>query len=723
MLPVTRAHLDHICCICLLDIRPAIFTQKVYDVKEEKNMSKILKVTAHITVLKNPMNQKYINDYCRKICEICFLKTQYSYFFREKIMASTAALKELLESDELNDEDIKRLQYFCRICLNRQNTKNNAKSLNMQHLNWLKDCSGIRYTSIIDTEKFRIKEGTNINEIAVINDTHFPQQLCQNCLKKLQNVEDFRKSATQTFEYMISVMGDASGPDDDLATQEIKQFRENVIWKEVPQTQPVAVNEISATQDCAIFQIEDVKYEEGYQESFCTNSLQFEVHNTYTGVDPIADVIDYSNNTLQMNDDAFEDAMDFMEEFPHYSDADDDDDADLNLNFSIETVSSAEFSDNADKNKCLRKSRDKNSIQYCTSNENKLSKQNEENIENGENTIKPKRRNKDKQSTEDKNKLSKKNQENGENTIEPKRRKKRKQSTEVENNRQKRTRKAKQPTITGKSSHSDNMKSTDDDDVKDTIVCEKCSHVFATISTFKRHQRTVHATNQTMHKCQICSKEFKRKSHLDDHVRTVHEKLRAFKCSHCTKSFASNSSKRVHELTHTDEFPFACEWCGKRFRQSFRLKVHSEIHTTKPELLCPICKRSQKTAKDLEEHLRSHDDKRLQCPSCGKLFLRSSHLKDHYNAVHLKLRPFKCEFCELAFGDRKTRRVHEKSHTEDRPMTCTVCKRGFNSSISFGKHIKQSGHSTEECKSKTKKSKKNTTKLLSLYYPENLTLF
>lgn len=249
MLPVTRANLDKICCICLVDIQESVFNQKVYDVKEEKNLSKLLKLTAHITVLKNPLNLKYINDYCRKVCEICYLKAQYSFHFREKILASTVALKDLLENGSISEEeDVEKLQHFCRICLNRQNdTGNNNGEMNNKYLKLIKDCCGIRFSKLRETETFRIKEGTNINELVVINDEQFPKQLCRMCFKKLLNVDEFRSLATHSFEYMVSVMGDDSDVQEELlAKQDIHLFKKDILWEKGPKTQKISVQENAA---------------------------------------------------------------------------------------------------------------------------------------------------------------------------------------------------------------------------------------------------------------------------------------------------------------------------------------------------------------------------------------------------------------------------------------------------------------------------------------------
>lgn len=259
-----------------------------------------------------------------------------------------------------------------------------------------------------------------------------------------------------------------------------------------------------------------------------------------------------------------------------------------------------------------------------------------------------------------------------------------------------------------KENNKTDTKNNTDNIVNEKFICDECSKEFSGKVALRKHKKNVHTPESliTWYTCQICSKRFKRKKHLDEHIQAVHEKLRPYKCSRCDSVFSTNSSKKAHELTHTDIYPFVCEFCQKSFRRSYQLKVHLELHTTSPELLCPICKRGQKNSEELADHIKSHEDKRLQCPWCGKLFTRGSHLTEHQNAVHLKLRPFKCEFCDQAFGDRKARKYHQKSHTEERPLTCSVCKRGFKLQNAFARHINESGHTSEENDLITKKAKK-----------------
>lgn len=201
--------------------------------------------------------------------------------------------------------------------------------------------------------------------------------------------------------------------------------------------------------------------------------------------------------------------------------------------------------------------------------------------------------------------------------------------------------------------------------VNKAIVCAKCPETFSTLYEHQRHQYKEHSAQELtedINKCPLCSKKLCDKFGVIDHIKVVHDKLKPYKCSHCSKTFGALSSKNLHELSHTDIFPHQCEFCDRRFRILSKLKLHLEIHTTKPELLCSICKRGQKSPEELEAHIKSHDDNRLQCPSCGKLFTRRPNLNEHYNAVHLKLKPYKCQVCDQCFGDRKSRTVHERRH-------------------------------------------------------------
>jgi len=61
-------------------------------------------------------------------------------------------------------------------------------------------------------------------------------------------------------------------------------------------------------------------------------------------------------------------------------------------------------------------------------------------------------------------------------------------------------------------------------------------------------------------------------------------------------------------------------------------------------------------------HLTTHEEAKLICSHCGKLFKKKSHLKDHLNsyfALSPKIKKFKCDVCEKNFSRIKTLRIHK----------------------------------------------------------------
>ena len=55
--------------------------------------------------------------------------------------------------------------------------------------------------------------------------------------------------------------------------------------------------------------------------------------------------------------------------------------------------------------------------------------------------------------------------------------------------------------------------------------------------------------------CWKCSeiKKFSQNGHLKHHIRTVHDKIKSFECSHCPYKAAARSTLKKHILTHTRE--------------------------------------------------------------------------------------------------------------------------------------------------------------------------
>ena len=95
--------------------------------------------------------------------------------------------------------------------------------------------------------------------------------------------------------------------------------------------------------------------------------------------------------------------------------------------------------------------------------------------------------------------------------------------------------------------------------VHDKIIrfrCEKCDRGFFDFTCLKRHISSFHEKTRADYECKICGKCLTRRSILNDHIRTVHEKIKQYKCDTCENEYFTsgglqNHKKSIHEKRKT----------------------------------------------------------------------------------------------------------------------------------------------------------------------------
>ena len=78
-----------------------------------------------------------------------------------------------------------------------------------------------------------------------------------------------------------------------------------------------------------------------------------------------------------------------------------------------------------------------------------------------------------------------------------------------------------------------------------------------------------------------------------------------------------------------------------------------------------------------------------ECPYCQK-HLKYKNLRRHIQGVHLKMKPFKCEYCDARFSQKINRANHIKSvHFGEKPYICECCDARFSRKRDKVNHVRR----------------------------------
>jgi uncharacterized Zn-finger protein len=111
--------------------------------------------------------------------------------------------------------------------------------------------------------------------------------------------------------------------------------------------------------------------------------------------------------------------------------------------------------------------------------------------------------------------------------------------------------------------------------------------------------------------------------------------------------------------------------------------------TKSPRVECeePGCPKSFKSRQNMRRHMKNHSEKEYLCGvrGCRRAFSRNDVLRGHYKAVHGQQeghstrfpdtspdsKPHVCSECRRVFRHPSALRNHFRSHTGDKPFTCS----------------------------------------------------
>lgn len=218
--------------------------------------------------------------------------------------------------------------------------------------------------------------------------------------------------------------------------------------------------------------------------------------------------------------------------------------------------------------------------------------------------------------------------------------------------------------------------------------CGVCSETFMLEYKYTEHLK-VHPLE-----CKMCGKLFYRRQNMQLHMKR-HLGIKPYKCETCDKRFLTKQKLDEHVNTHTGNSPIKCGSCDETFRRysnlvQHRNRYHLKIKKKQKDFLC-FCGEFFHSKKKLAWHKETHDPIPKACTKCSEKFIHMSSLTRHIRQMHndwLTLddaENAECPICKKVYL-RSSLDTHIKSHSGNRPFTCTICKREFTTQWNLKLH-------------------------------------
>ena len=177
----------------------------------------------------------------------------------------------------------------------------------------------------------------------------------------------------------------------------------------------------------------------------------------------------------------------------------------------------------------------------------------------------------------------------------------------------------------------------------------------------------------------------------------------------CYKLFTTQTLLDTHTCGKTrrvsgKEKKHKCDTCGKMFGKKWHLKEHmiGRVHLKITRFSCPYCKYKTDTKQHLTYHLATHTgDKMYKCTQCDYSATHKQQLTSHIYRQHTN-KTYKCRYMKCDVKKSSVQELHEHIRTEHpvQQHRCDVCPMSFKIAALLTRHkrIHSERDSRYECK-------------------------
>lgn len=211
-----------------------------------------------------------------------------------------------------------------------------------------------------------------------------------------------------------------------------------------------------------------------------------------------------------------------------------------------------------------------------------------------------------------------------------------------------------------------------------------------------QHQQEAppNAIQERKFRCQSCNKFFNHRSNLRRHMALSHDKMKKFKCRLCSQMYRYKWNLKYHMQQHKGPKIYSCSECKKAFALKSNLVKHIKHHLDDINQ-CKICCEIFQDKETLEEHEKSHQNRRFKCPgtTCDRIFTSLTRMRNHIDQKHEEENLYKCKKCKKVFSDETRFFLHGISHTKF--FRCSECEKRFSNEDILRQHFRNY-HQKEE---------------------------